>query len=71
MKVIAIIAALTSVALAAAIPVELQERQCIANGREYTCILTKFHLLTNTVTCDAFNNQCCSLNCHCEDSPTL
>ena len=72
MKVIAIIAALTSVVLAVAIPVELQERQCLVNGREYTYILTNLHSLTNAVPCDAYNpSTCCSLNCHGEEPPTL
>jgi hypothetical protein len=35
MKFIAIIATIVAVAAAAAVPVELQERQCILNGREY------------------------------------
>jgi len=72
MKVIAIIAALASAVFAAAIPVELQERQCLANGRECTFILTNLHSLTNAVPCDAYNpSTCCSLNCHGEETLTL
>jgi hypothetical protein len=36
MKLAAIIATLIAVAAAAAVPAELQERQCILNGREYS-----------------------------------
>jgi hypothetical protein len=35
MKFIAVIATIIAVAAAAAVPIELQERQCIINGREY------------------------------------
>jgi hypothetical protein len=38
MKLTAIIATVIAVAAAAAVPAELQERQCILNGREYKCI---------------------------------
>jgi hypothetical protein len=38
MKLTAIITTVIAVAAAAAVPAELQERQCILNGREYKCI---------------------------------
>ncbi|EFQ91729.1 hypothetical protein PTT_11319 [Pyrenophora teres f. teres 0-1] len=55
MKLIAIIATLTTVVFAISIPLELQERQCLNNGQQ----------------CDILNNKCCSGYCHGNDSPAL
>ncbi|CAE7185767.1 hypothetical protein P3342_008431 [Pyrenophora teres f. teres] len=48
MRLIAIIATLTTVVFAISIPLELQERQCLNNGQQ----------------CDILNNKCCSGYCH-------
>jgi len=73
MKFITIIGAFVSVGLVAAIPLELQERQCLVNGRKYILVLKYFHLLTNIVECDIFkkNPGCCSGYCHSEHSLIL
>ena len=73
MKFVTIIGVFVSVGLVAAIPLELQERQCLANGSKYISVLTDFYLLTNIVPCDIFksNPGCCSGFCHSKHSSTL